>query len=243
VEGGEGRNVPAGPALTARPLPQPPKSTTPNPVTSIHAAANDQTTERAALGNKKFHLPPGILPSLPNRSQATTLPPAPGFSTPTHVDTASFSFAPLPIAAAPKPDVPNPALQSRNRLSASPANALEGEWVYAPKEPEKHRAGFYPPEFINLKLSQQHQGGMQGQYSARYEVSGTNKPISPEVSFDVVATDKEAHKFIWHSSNGSRGTLVIHAIDGHTIRLEWRTTVPANSPVLTSGIATLVRKE
>jgi hypothetical protein len=198
---------------------------------------NQANTDRAALDRKKeFRLPPGVPPMLPaNRPPAVALPPAPGLAMPSRVEMASVSLpSSLPVVIAPKPDIRNPSSRS---------NSLEGEWVYAPKEPEKPKAGFYPPEFINFRLSQQHQGGLEGQYNARYAVSGANKPISPDVSFEVVASEKDARKFTWHSSNGSRGTLVIRAVDGRTIRLEWRTTVSSGGPALTSGIATLVRRQ
>ena len=52
----------------------------------------------------------------------------------------------LQVAMAPKPEpvytsasVPSEASHS---ASGDPA---EGEWVYSPKEPERHKAGFYPP--------------------------------------------------------------------------------------------------
>jgi hypothetical protein len=158
--------------------------------------------------------------------------------------------APLPsrrpavmLPSAPKPKIPKPDSRLETKSSTSPGNTLAGEWVYAPKEPENHKAGFYPPEFIDFKLSQQHQGGLQGQYSARYQVPGANQPISPDVSFQVVATGQDVGKFVWHNSNGSRGTLAVHDIDGRTIRIEWRTTVSSGPPALTSGIATLVRRE
>jgi curved DNA-binding protein CbpA len=206
---------------------------------SVDPVAIPEPVEHAGVDRaKSFQLPPGVLPvPLANQHPAAVmLPPAPKISTPPHVETASLSSPPLPVAIAPKPGSPP------SGKPAASGNPLEGEWVYAPKEPEKHKAGFYPPEFIEFKLSQQHQGGLQGQYSARYAISGTNKPISPDVSFQVVATDEDARKFVWHSSNGSRGTLAVRAIDGRTIRIEWRTTVSSGHPALTSGIATLVRR-
>ena len=83
---------------------------------------------------------------------------------------------------------------------------------------------------------------MGGQYNARYEVTD-NKPISPDVSFQLTAVDKSSRKFVWEASNGSRGTLAIRSIEGRTMRLEWRTTVFTGGPALTSGIATLERRE
>ena len=142
----------------------------------------------------------------------------------------------LPMAMAPRPDL-QPVHTSAPLVSMNP---LEGEWVYAPKEPEKRKPGFYPPEFIRLKLFSVPGGDLRGQYSARYEV--TDKPISPDVAFQLAPVDKNSHKFVWQSNNGSRGTLAIRPLDGKTIRLEWRTTTYAKGPALTAGTATLVRR-
>ena len=149
-------------------------------------------------------------------------------------------------------------LQSRHCLSARPPrpesalasvttyatlvnrDPLEGDSVYAPKEPEKRRVGFYPPQFISLKLTKQ-PDGFRGQYSARYDVEDS-RPISPNVNFQVKSVDKAARKFVWQSADGSRGTLAIHPVDAGTIRLEWRTTVFSGGPALSLGIATLVRR-
>jgi hypothetical protein len=143
---------------------------------------------------------------------------------------------------APKPDaVYTSASVPSEALHATTGDPAEGEWVYSPKEPEKHQPGFYPPAFISLKLSKNDRG-LAGLYKARYEVTD-NKPISPDVSFHLTAVDKASRKFVWEASNGSRGTLAIRSIDGRTMRLEWRTTVFTGGPALTSGIATLERRE
>jgi hypothetical protein len=126
-------------------------------------------------------------------------------------------------------------------LHSASGDPAEGEWVYSPKEPERHKPGFYPPAFISLKLSKK-DSGLRGLYKARYEVTD-NKPISPDVSFQLTAIDKTSRKFVWEANNGSRGTLAIRSIDGRTMRLEWRTTVFTGGPALTSGIATLERRE
>lgn len=180
---------------------------------------------------KSFTLPVGVH-SAPARAESTPLPPPPGInaSPAMHQEIASAGMAPLPLATAPKP---KPAF-----TSGDPA---EGDWVYSPKEPEKHKPGFYPPTYISLELrKKEHRLG--GQYNARYEVTD-NKPISPDVSFQLTAVDKSSRKFVWEASNGSRGTLAIRSIEGRTMRLEWRTTVFTGGPALTSGIATLERRE
>ena len=201
----------------------PPKS---NSFRSVVVASAPEETKP-----KTFTLPAGVH-SAPARAESPPLPPPPGINaSPTmHQEIASAGMAPLPVAAAPKP---KPVF-----TSGDPA---EGVWVYSPKEPEKHKPGFYPPTYISLKLrKKEHRLG--GQYNARYEVTD-NKPISPDVSFQLTAVDKSSRKFVWEASNGSRGTLAIRSIEGRTMRLEWRTTVFTGGPALTSGIATLERRE
>jgi hypothetical protein len=146
------------------------------------------------------------------------------------------------VASEPKPDaVDTSASIPSEALHSATDDPAEGEWVYSPKKPERRKPGFYPPAFISLKLSKNDRG-LGGLYKARYEVTD-DKPISPDVSFHLTAVDKASRKFVWEASDGSRGTLAIRSIDGRTMRLEWRTTVFTGEPALTSGIATLERRE
>jgi hypothetical protein len=129
------------------------------------------------------------------------------------------------------------------RISAPKAlrnDPLEGEWVYAPTEPEKGKPGFYPPEFIKLKLVKQ-ADGMHGEYNARYNVADS-RPVSPEVSFDLKSVDKDSRKYVWTAADGRHGTFEIRLLESDIMRLEWRTTGGRSGPALTSGMATLVRK-
>lgn len=173
------------------------------------------------------------------------LPPPPTVpSLPSHEDAA-----PIPVAAIPSVTTkfPQPAAPTKVTTAAASVptaerpthqNPLEGEWVYAPTEPEKQKPGFYPPEFIDLRLFHT-DSGLHGQYRARYQV--TDKPIPPDVSF-TLAPDAGTNKFLWKSSNGSKGTLKVTSMNGTTIKIEWRTTVYGNGPALTAGTATLVRR-
>jgi hypothetical protein len=117
---------------------------------------------------------------------------------------------------------------------------LEGEWVYAPTEPEKGKPGFYPPEFIKLKLVKQ-ADGMHGEYNARYNVVDS-RPVSPEVSFALKSVDKDSRKYVWTAADGRHGTFELRLLESDIMRLEWRTTGGRSGPALTSGMATLVRK-
>jgi len=144
----------------------------------------------------------------------------------------------LPPAAS-KPPQPPPAALVAAAMPAVPTrhNPLEGEWVYAPAQPEKNKPGFYPPEFIDLHLFW-NEGGLHGTYRARYQVG--DKPIPPDVAFALAPNG--TNKFLWQANNGSRGTLKISAIDPSSIRIEWKTTVYSRGLALTAGTATLMRR-
>lgn len=172
------------------------------------------------------------------------IPPPPGVSIApsTHLEAAGIPVAGLPSAAVRPPAEPAPTPTKTVSYSAptknSPLDALEGEWVYAPTEPEKKKAGFYPPEYIDLKLFS-NEGHLHGQYRARYHV--TDKPISPDVEF-VLTPDGENNRFTWQGPNGTRGTFKISSVDPNVIRIEWRTTVFGRQAALTAGTATLVKR-
>jgi hypothetical protein len=195
--------------------------------------------------SKTFTLPVGTRTILSKSERQNAPLPSPsgvGAGTTTREELAPADLSTLPAAMAPKPDaVYTSASIPSEALRSGTGDPAEGEWVYSPKEPERHKPGFYPPAFISLKLSKNDRG-LAGLYKARYEVTD-NKPISPDVSFQLTAVDKASRKFVWQASNGSRGTLAIRSIDGRTMRLEWRTTVFTGGPALTSGIATLERRE
>jgi hypothetical protein len=136
----------------------------------------------------------------------------------------------------PRPEyTPPPPPKPLSRMKNDP---LEGEWVYAPTSPEKPRAGIFPPEFIDLKLTKD-SSGMKGEYSARYNV---NRPVSPDVNFELVATDQSAMKYQWKGPNGAYGWLEIKDLETDTMRLVWKDTSKHGSDRLASGQATLVRK-
>lgn len=190
---------------------------------------------------KTLSLPLTHVSARPAKS-AVNLPAAPALSTPgaAHAETVSLPSGNLP--SAPKlPEPPDPGrasyTASRETASGNSRDALQGEWVYAPSEPEKRKAGFYPPEYIDLRLWDD--GGLHGEYRARYHV--TDKPIPPDVSF-ALAPDGNPRHFTWESSNGSKGTLRVSSIDAGSIRIEWKTTVFSKGPALTAGTATLVRR-
>ncbi len=162
-----------------------------------------------------------------------------------HVDAAGIPVSALPVVGVRPPETAPAARSKPAPVAASIASVtkpkhqhpLEGEWVYAPPEPEKGRPGFYPPEFIDLQLVWD-QGGLHGQYRAKYQVA--DKPIPPNVNFTL--SPDGSNKFIWQASNGSRGIFKISSVDKSSIRVEWKTTVYSHALSLTAGTATLVKK-
>jgi len=223
--------------------PLPPAVEKRSPVVSAKAVVPDASQKSkmpipVAAPRKVFNLPAGSVIA------STARPPRSGGQLPVppsvsglngHDYGASIPPANLPTAAPPKPAVVT--------TSANPGgDPLEGEWIYAPKEPEKRKAGFYPPEFIDLKLfGSGDTGSLRGQYSAKYVI--TDRPVSPEVTFELASVAKGSRRFVWQSSNGAKGTLNIDPIDERTIRIDWHTTTAVSGPALTSGTATLVRRQ
>ncbi len=236
------------PSVAHKPVTPPVATTVPggSPVETPKPKAS--TTQEATKGG--FKLPAADLVGqahIKDVRNGGQMPPPPGLSSSSvtqHDDTTvAMNAPPLPMALAPRVEGGNiPNTPSRSGASSKPRDPLEGEWIYAPKEPERRKPGFYPPEFIDLKLfSAGDVGSLKGQYNARYVI--TDKPISPEVSFQLASVDKDTHKFVWQGTNGARGTIAIHAVDDNTIRIEWRTTSSVRGPALTSGAATLVRRQ
>lgn len=165
-------------------------------------------------------------------------------------DSAAPVAARDPVPSSPSAAIPESAGTQTAEADISGASAespgshdpLEGEWIYAPKGPERRKAGFYPPEYIDLKLFDAGDpGSLKGEYSAKYVV--TDRPVSPEVTFELASISRGSRKFVWQSSNGAKGTLSIDPIDERTIRVDWHTTSAIREPALTSGQATLVRRQ
>jgi curved DNA-binding protein CbpA len=197
----------------------------------------------APAPKKIFNLPGGsVIASTKQPNKTGQLPPPPSVgNSNVHDYSSTLPPASLPAAIPPKLAVVTTAANAGGSL-INPRDPLEGEWVYAPKEPEKRKAGFYPPEFIDLKLfGAGDPGNLKGQYSAKYLV--TDRPVSPEVTFELASVSRGSRKFVWQSSNGAKGTLNIDPIDERTIRIDWRTTSAVSGPALTSGTATLVRRQ
>jgi len=232
-------------ATTLPPATAPPKpvvnlaQTRPKPV--VDHAPEKVLPKRVPPQGKEFqttHLNPPTAPVV-IRKFPGVIPPVTVVPKDQPVDVANLR--PPPAVAGPTPiDGSYPTPTQPPPPPPHSRDPVEGEWVYAPTAPEKQKPGFYPPEFIQLKLRKD-TSGMRGEYSARYNVAD-NRPVSPNVNFVLKAVDDKAMKYTWTSADGSHGWFVIRQLEPDTMRLEWRDTSRRNGQALTSGMATLVRK-
>ncbi len=200
-----------------------------------------QATAPPPAEHKRLVLP-NEASRVPARAAQVDLPPPPGLQVgnATRFDAATLPTTPLPPAPSRTVEADTPTRNVSYTAAPKPAigDSLEGDWVYAPAAPEKKKAGFYPPEFIDLKLVRE-DGRLRGEYHARYQVARNS--ISPDVQF-VLQPDNDENRFTWQGTNGTQGTFVINSVDPHVIHIQWRTTVFGRKPALTAGTATLVKR-
>jgi hypothetical protein len=188
-----------------------------NPNPPPRETANEQTVSPVKVAKAAPPPPPPAAPkSSPAPANANALP------VPKKSGETAIASAALPAVVRPEPQ-----------------NPLAGDWVYAPKEPEKAVKGYFPPEFIELRLVSE-RGLLHGQYRARYQVA--NAPIRPDVDFQVIASAANSKKFSWESSDGRKGVLKITQVDSQDIEVEWKTTTKSRQPALNVGSATLTRR-
>jgi len=231
----------------SEPKPLPPPVVKKAPVVVAKAVVPDASQKSsppasppAPAPRKVFNLPSNnVIASARRPGNGGQLPAPPSVTVANGREYGSVALPPANLPAATPPKL---AVVTTAANPGGPRDPLEGEWVYAPKEPEKRKAGFYPPEFIDLKLfGSGDPGSLKGQYSAKYVI--TDRPVSPEVTFELASVSKGSRRFVWQSSNGAKGTLNIDPIDERTIRIDWHTTSAVGGPALTSGTATLVRRQ
>jgi hypothetical protein len=201
---------------------------TKRPRTEMGRLSPSRVTKIPGAPTKVFIAPTIGTVSVPAKSDSTTTlarlnPPSPNGMLMGGVDIPRTDYNP--------PPPPVPIVRKKN-------DPLEGEWVYAPTEPEKRRPGLYPPEFIQLKLVKD-TSGLHGEYSARYNV---DKTVSPDVNFVLAASDPTGLRYNWTAANGAHGWLNIKDLDSDTMRLEWKETSKHGGQSLSQGVATLVRK-
>ncbi len=127
------------------------------------------------------------------------------------------------------------------RLSLSePPPPFSGNWFFLPAA-HNDRPGLYPPEFIELHLTED-AAGLHGRYRARYRVS--DQAISPAVSFDFSGPPPRGSEAVlpWRGPGGAAGEVTLHLKGCRSLDISW-TARRAGDLDLISGKASLVRRE
>lgn len=158
-----------------------------------------------------------------------------------------------PASQLPEASEPPAAVQGEARETAPPVQpkpvppeapatlSLAGHWFYAPQSADPPTPGMYPPEFIELFLSED-QGALSGTYWARYRIP--DKAVSPEVKFRVSGASAEGNTATlgWVSDDGAQGQLQMVLHDSNSMEVRWWTSAFGRRTALTSGTARLVRE-
>jgi len=152
--------------------------------------------------------------------------------------------------AASVPVEPAPAAEASVRFQATAeqpaAPVLAGHWFYTAGTLDPETPGMYPPEFIELFLSE-NQGTLLGKYWARYRIA--NKAVSPEVQFRIYGTASKGTAIAnavtarWVSDDGAKGQLKMMLRDANSMEVSWWTSEFGRHMALTSGSALLVRQQ
>jgi curved DNA-binding protein CbpA len=141
-------------------------------------------------------------------------------------------------AVGPAPATPSATQRATNQAGVP---VFAGRWLYSPRTLEPQTPGLYPPEFIELFLSEA-QGTLSGQYWARYRIS--DRPVSPEVRFRVFgALASGSATLNWVSDDGARGQLQMELHSLNSLEVTWWTSVFGRHMALTSGTALLLRQQ
>jgi hypothetical protein len=141
------------------------------------------------------------------------------------------------MPANPEASVP---LQVKAEESSAPD--LAGRWILAARAAAPPTPGMYPPEFVELFLSEV-QGTLSGKYWARYRIP--NQALSPEVQFRVsgASTKEKAATLTWVSDDGGKGQLQVALRGANSMEVNWWTSAFGQRTALTSGTAVLVRQQ
>jgi len=147
-----------------------------------------------------------------------------------------------PVSAAPSVVWDPPALVAPALTEPPPPiprSSLAGEWLFVP-QPNVHSEGLYPPEFIELRLTEE-SGWMRGKYRARYRVA--DRAISPGVTFEFEGWAGENEACLpWSGPGGARGEVTLRLLDTGALEVTWVVSHLGTELGLISGTATLVRR-
>jgi hypothetical protein len=148
----------------------------------------------------------------------------------------------MPVATGE--DLASPPANAPKLSLPPPKQDLNGVWLYAgdpgPGAPSK----LYPPEYIELRLSQEPDGTLAGEYRGRYTV--TDLAISPSVAFRFREKNPNLSALPWNGTKGSSGTVSLQLLRTDVLQVVWKTTTSATQAdggtQLGFGAATLIRR-
>jgi hypothetical protein len=181
--------------------------------------------------------PPPSAPPKPFKSTLEKAPePAPVLvPPPTASQVAPWSAPSTPDtlpAALPSPEFPVPARK----------DTFAGSWFYAPPKEPAPSKDLYPPEYIELKITDE--GGLvRGRYRARYHI--TDRPVSPEVVFRFEGpVSSNIAQLRWAAPNdGAKGEVQLKLLSPNSMQVNWWATELGKNPSFASGTAVLIRQQ
>lgn len=121
--------------------------------------------------------------------------------------------------------------------SAALEHPLAGHWIYAPEAGESASPGFFPADYVELRINVVG-GTMRGSYRSRYKTH--DRTTNPIVNFTFEGPP-DAGSFIWRSASGASGEIICEIDTTGALRVRWFATVMDPALSLGSGMATLYR--
>ncbi|BDC50168.1 hypothetical protein F183_A24840 [Bryobacterales bacterium F-183] len=138
--------------------------------------------------------------------------------------------------------VPSPAPQQAQMIAEK--TSLDGVWLYAGDPGPGGFAKLYPPEYIELRLTQEADGTLRGEYRGRYSVA--DLAISPSVSFRFREKNPNLAAVPWTGSRGAAGMVSLQMVRPDVMEVTWKATSTATDAEggaeLSYGTATLIRR-
>jgi hypothetical protein len=134
------------------------------------------------------------------------------------------------------------AMPSRVTLPAKLAEAgFSGSWFFTPNLYEKEDSGLYPPEYIELALTED-EGVLMGHFRARYHIP--DRAVNPEVAFQIEGRggQETSVRVGWKSANGAKGVANLKRLTSNSLEMNWYATTLGRQPGLVSGTAVLIRR-
>jgi len=150
---------------------------------------------------------------------------------------------PPPEIAATSPDPPPGAdllPATVTQPAKEPAPSIAGAWFYAPLKTEPGSAILYPPEFIEVFITETAES-IQGRCRARYKVG--DRPISGNVEFSFEGRRQDGPIVLaWTGTEGASGEVRLKLLADDTLQLNWQATEFGDPMGLASGAAILIRR-